>query len=50
MKKPAAIIQARMTSMRLPGKVLKEVCGQTVLQYVVRRCQLSRRRGGADRS
>jgi spore coat polysaccharide biosynthesis protein SpsF (cytidylyltransferase family) len=40
--KPIAIIQARMTSTRLPGKVLKELAGQTVLHYVVRRCQLSR--------
>ena len=44
--KPVAIIQARMTSTRLPGKVLKELCGQTVLHYVVRRCQLSRRLAG----
>ncbi len=32
-----------MSSTRLPGKVLKELAGQTVLHYVVRRCQLSRR-------
>ena len=41
--KPIAIVQARMSSTRLPGKVLKELAGQTVLHYVVRRCQLSRR-------
>lgn len=38
-----AIVQARMSSTRLPGKVLKDLVGQTVLQYVIRRCQLSRR-------
>lgn len=41
--KPIAIIQARMSSTRLPGKVLKDLVDQTVLHYVVRRCQLSRR-------
>ncbi len=40
--KPIAIIQARLTSTRLPGKVLKDLAGRTVLHYVVRRCQLSR--------
>jgi spore coat polysaccharide biosynthesis protein SpsF (cytidylyltransferase family) len=44
--KPIAVIQARMTSTRLPGKVLKELAGRTVLDYVVRRCQLSRRLAG----
>ena len=44
--KPIAIVQARMTSTRLPGKVLKDLCGQTVLHYVVRRCRLSRRLAG----
>ena len=44
--KPIAIIQARMTSTRLPGKVLKDLCGHSVLDYVVRRCQLSRRLAG----
>ncbi len=32
-----AIIQARMGSTRLPGKVLKDICGQTMLARVVRR-------------
>ncbi|TAM76074.1 acylneuraminate cytidylyltransferase [bacterium] len=32
-----AIIQARTGSMRLPGKVLKRLCGLTVLEHVVRR-------------
>jgi spore coat polysaccharide biosynthesis protein SpsF len=32
-----AIIQARMGSTRLPGKVMKDLCGKTVLAHVVRR-------------
>jgi spore coat polysaccharide biosynthesis protein SpsF len=35
--KTAAIIQARMGSTRLPGKVLMDICGKTVLERVVRR-------------
>lgn len=31
------ISQARMTSTRLPGKILKEVCGRTLLDYHVSR-------------
>jgi spore coat polysaccharide biosynthesis protein SpsF len=41
--KIAAIIQARMGSTRLPGKVLKDLAGETVLGRVVgrlRRCRL----------
>ena len=34
-----AIIQARMGSTRLPGKVLKEIGGETMLERVVRRVQ-----------
>ena len=34
-----AIIQARMGSTRLPGKVLKDICGDTMLSRVVRRTQ-----------
>jgi spore coat polysaccharide biosynthesis protein SpsF (cytidylyltransferase family) len=41
--KPIAIIQARMSSSRLPGKVLKDLVDETVLHYVIRRCRLSRR-------
>ncbi|MGR3176665.1 MAG: cytidylyltransferase domain-containing protein [Candidatus Anammoxibacter sp.] len=32
-----AIIQARMGSTRLPGKVMKKLCGKTVLQHVIER-------------
>ena len=38
----AAIIQARMGSTRLPGKVLKDLAGRTVLARVVSRVQRSR--------
>ncbi|MBN2400141.1 MAG: glycosyltransferase family protein [Candidatus Aminicenantes bacterium] len=40
--KTVAIIQARMSSTRLPGKVLMDLCGQTVLERVVRRIQCCR--------
>jgi spore coat polysaccharide biosynthesis protein SpsF (cytidylyltransferase family) len=38
-----AVIQARMGSARLPGKVLAEVNGRPMLWYVVRRAQLAKR-------
>jgi spore coat polysaccharide biosynthesis protein SpsF len=38
-----AIIQARVGSRRLPGKVLAEVAGRPLLWYVVRRAQLALR-------
>lgn len=42
MKRPVvAIIQARMSSTRLPGKVLLDIEGQTMLERVVRRVQLA---------
>jgi spore coat polysaccharide biosynthesis protein SpsF len=36
-----AIIQARMGSTRLPGKVLKDICGETMLSRVVNRVKRS---------
>lgn len=40
--KVTAIIQARMGSTRLPGKVMKELFGKTVLQHVVDRVSQSK--------
>lgn len=37
--KTAAIIQARMGSTRLPGKILKDLMGKTILQHVIERLQ-----------
>ncbi|WP_371362956.1 8-amino-3,8-dideoxy-manno-octulosonate cytidylyltransferase [Sporomusa rhizae] len=37
--KTVAVIQARMGSTRLPGKILKDLLGQTVLQHVIERVQ-----------
>ena len=34
----AVIVQARMGSTRLPGKILKKLAGETVLSHVLRRC------------
>ena len=36
----AVIVQARMGSTRLPGKVLLPLGGQTVLWHVLQRCKL----------
>ena len=37
MSNPVIIVQARMTSTRLPGKVLKTVLGKTMLEFLVER-------------
>jgi spore coat polysaccharide biosynthesis protein SpsF len=37
--KTCAIVQARMGSTRLPGKVLLDLAGKTVLERVIHRCQ-----------
>lgn len=38
--KTVAIIQARMGSTRLPGKILKDLMGKTVLQHVIERVRM----------
>jgi spore coat polysaccharide biosynthesis protein SpsF len=42
MSKVVAIIQARTGSTRLPGKVLMDLCGKTVLGHVISRVKKSR--------
>lgn len=44
--KTVAIIQARMGSTRLPGKVLRQLCGQSVLAHVVARVKSAQCLGG----
>ena len=40
-KNTSCIIEARMTSSRLPGKVLKKVMGKPLLYYLVKRVKKS---------
>lgn len=40
--KTAAIIQARMTSSRLPGKTLMDICGKPALQRVIERTKAAK--------
>jgi len=37
--KTVAVIQARLNSRRFPGKVLADLCGKPVLQWVIERCR-----------
>jgi len=39
--KVVAVIQARMGSSRLPGKVMMDLCGEPVLSWVVRGCLMA---------
>ena len=41
--KVSAIIQARTGSSRLPGKVLKEICGLPVLVHVINRVKQAKK-------
>ena len=41
--KVVAIVQARMSSSRLPKKVMKKIVGKTVIQLLLERLSLSKR-------
>lgn len=43
MMKTAAIIQARMGSSRLPGKIMLKVCGKTFLEHMIERVKKSKK-------
>ncbi|MBU4274828.1 acylneuraminate cytidylyltransferase, partial [Patescibacteria group bacterium] len=40
--KICAIVQARISSTRLPGKVLMPICGKPILQYIIERLKFSK--------
>ena len=40
--KVVAIIQARMGSLRLPGKMAMDLCGMPVIDWVLKRTKLAR--------
>jgi spore coat polysaccharide biosynthesis protein SpsF len=42
MVRKVAVIQARLMSTRLPGKILKDLCGKTLLERVVNRVKKSK--------
>lgn len=44
--KPLIIIQARTGSKRFPRKILAELAGMTILDYVIRRCLMSKNCSG----
>jgi len=43
MTNTVAIIQARMGSTRLPGKIMKKICGKKILEYVLERVKKAKR-------
>jgi spore coat polysaccharide biosynthesis protein SpsF len=43
---PTIIVQARLSSSRLPGKMLKLINGKPILKYVIERLQLCENAGG----
>lgn len=40
--KVVAVVQARMSSVRLPGKVLKEICNKPIIQWIVQRTRAAK--------
>lgn len=41
--KTVAVVQARMSSSRLPGKVLKDLCGKPMLWHIIKRLRCCKR-------
>ena len=42
MKKTAVIIQARMGSKRLPGKIMRKIMGKPMIEYLIERISKSK--------